>query len=104
LLVLDAKGGISVFDPHTLGCLSGWSVEGPANSIVCAPDGETVAVALGSWLEAKTGWVECWSIAERRKLATYSASAPVGAARFGPDGKRLVLDKGRGRRASHSTQ
>jgi beta-lactamase regulating signal transducer with metallopeptidase domain len=91
LLVLDGKGGISVFDPHTLARLSGWSVEGPANSIVCASDGETVAVAFGSWLDAETGWVECWSIAERRKLAIYSASAPVGAARFGPDGKRLVL-------------
>ncbi len=91
LLVLDAAGGISVCDPHTLAPVSGWSVEGPANSIACGPDGRTVAVAFGSWLDAETGWVECWSIAGGRKLARYSASAPVGAARFGPNGDLLVL-------------
>jgi WD40 repeat protein len=91
LLVLDAAGGISVRDPHTLAAVSGWLVEGPANSIACAPDGQTVAVSFGSWLEAETGWVECWSIPQQRKLAYYSASAPVGAARFAPDGEMLVI-------------
>jgi beta-lactamase regulating signal transducer with metallopeptidase domain len=90
LLVLDAAGGIWVRDPHTLAAMTGWSVEGPANSIVCGPDSQTVAVSFGSWLQAETGWVECWSIGERRKLASYSASAPVGAARFRPDGRMLV--------------
>jgi beta-lactamase regulating signal transducer with metallopeptidase domain len=90
LLVLDAAGGISVRDPQTLASVTGWSVEGPANSIACAPDGQTVAVAFGSWL-AETGWVECWSIPEQRKLACYRASAPVGATRFGPDGRTLVI-------------
>jgi hypothetical protein len=66
-------------------------VEGPANSIACSPDGRTVAVAFGSWLDAETGWVEFWSIAERRKLAAYGASAPVGAVRFAPDGGTLVV-------------
>ncbi|HEY7152666.1 MAG TPA: M56 family metallopeptidase, partial [Gemmataceae bacterium] len=92
LLVLDAAGGISVLDPNSLDPVAGWSVEGPANSIACGPDSQTVAVSFGSWLDAETGWVECWSIAERRKLdRNYSASAPVGAARFGPDGRTLVL-------------
>jgi beta-lactamase regulating signal transducer with metallopeptidase domain len=91
LLVLDAAGGISVCDPHTLAPVSCWSVEGPANSIACAPDGQTVAVAFGSWLEGETGWVECWSIPARRKLARYWASAPTGATRFGPDGRVLVM-------------
>ncbi len=91
LLVLDAAGGISVRDPHTLAPVAGWSVEGPANGIACAPDGQTVAVAFGSWLDAENGWVECWSIPERRKLGRYRASAPVGATRFGPDGRTLVI-------------
>jgi beta-lactamase regulating signal transducer with metallopeptidase domain len=91
LLVLDAAGGISVRDPHTLAVLTAWSVQGPANSIACAPDSRTVAVAFGSWLEAETGWVECWSISEGRKLGGYSASAPVGATRFTPDGGTLVV-------------
>jgi WD40 repeat protein len=91
LLVLDAEGGISVHDPATLALRYSWTVEGPANSIACAPDGRTVAVAFGSWLNSDTGWVECWSIAGRRKLAEYSAAAPVGASRFSPDGRRLVL-------------
>jgi hypothetical protein len=89
-LVLDAAGGVSVLDPHTLARLDGWSVDGPANSLACAPDGRTVVVAFGSWL-GETGWVECWSIPERRKLDTYPASAPVGAARFSPDGRTLVV-------------
>ncbi len=91
LLVLDAAGGISVLNPHTLTLLSNWSVEGPANSITCGPDSQTVAVSFGSWLDAETGWVECWSISEQRKIATYSASAPVGATRFAPDGGMLVM-------------
>jgi beta-lactamase regulating signal transducer with metallopeptidase domain len=92
LLVLDAAGGISVLDPNSLDPVAGWSVEGPANSITCGPDNQTVAVAFGSWLDAETGWVECWSITERRKLpGDYSASAPVGAARIDPHGRTLVL-------------
>ncbi len=90
LLVLDAAGGISVRDPNTLAPVTGWSVEGPANSIACAPDGRTVAVAFGSWLDER-GWVECWSIAEQRKLATYATSAPAGATRFAPDGGMLII-------------
>jgi beta-lactamase regulating signal transducer with metallopeptidase domain len=90
LLVLDAAGCISVRHPDTLASLSSWSVGGPANSIACAPDSRTVAVACGSWL-AETGWVECWSIAEQRKLAYYAMSAPVGATRFSPDGRTLVI-------------
>jgi WD40 repeat protein len=90
LLVLDAAGAITVHDPQTLSILSQWSVDGPANSIVCSPDGRTVAVSFGSWL-AETGWVECWSIDERKKMASYAASAPVGAARFTPDGATLIL-------------
>jgi WD40 repeat protein len=91
LLVLDAAGGISVLDPRSLASLTGWTVEGPANSLACAPDGQTVAVACGSWLDAETGWVECWSIPLQRKLACYRASAPVGATRFAPDGRILVI-------------
>ncbi len=91
LLVLDAAGGISVRDPRTLAPVSSWSIEGPANSIACSPDGQTVAVSFGSWLDAETGWVEFWSIGERRKVASYSASAPVGASRIGPDGEILVI-------------
>lgn len=90
LLVLDAAGCVSVRDPHTLAPMASWSVEGPANSIACHPDGRTVAVSFGSWL-AETGWVECWSIADRRKLASYTASSPVGATRFAPDGRILVI-------------
>jgi beta-lactamase regulating signal transducer with metallopeptidase domain len=91
LLVLDAAGGISVRDPQTLAAVAGWSVEGPANSLACAPDGQTVAVACGSWMDADNGWVECWSIPERRKVACYRASAPVGATRFASDGGTLVI-------------
>jgi bla regulator protein BlaR1 len=90
-LVLDAAGGISVRDSHTLAPLCTWTVEGPANSIACSPDGRCVAVAFGSWLDGETGWVECWSIRERRKLVMYEASAPVGATRFAPDGRTLVI-------------
>ena len=90
LLILDAAGGMSVLDPQTLAVLAYFSVEAPANSIAISPDGRTVAVSFGSW-RAETGRVECWSIAERRKLATYSVSAPVGAAGFAPDGRTLVV-------------
>jgi len=90
LLVLDAAGVISVRHPDTLASISSWSVGGPANSIACSPDSRTVAVACGSWL-AEAGWVECWSIAEQRKLAYYAMSAPVGATRFSPDGRMLVI-------------
>jgi bla regulator protein BlaR1 len=90
LLVLDAAGGITVRDPQTLATVASWTVEGPANSIACSPDNRTVAVSFGSWL-GETGWVECWSITERRKIASYAASAPAGAARFSPDGKTLVI-------------
>jgi hypothetical protein len=90
-LVLDAAGGISVLDARTLAPLGTWTVEGPANSLACSPDGQCVAVAFGSWLDAEGGWVECWSIRERRMLARYEASAPVGATRFAPDGRMLVI-------------
>src|SRR5207249_2695135 len=90
LLILDAAGGISVRDPQTLAQLASWSVEGPANSIACAPDGRTIAVSFGSWL-GEDGWVEWWSIPEQRKLANFPASAPVGASRFAPDGRTLVI-------------
>jgi beta-lactamase regulating signal transducer with metallopeptidase domain len=90
LLVLDAAGEITARDPQTLVVAASWYVEGPANSIACAPDGKTVAVSFGSWL-AEDGWVELWSIDERKKLARYPASAPVGAARFSPDGRTLVV-------------
>jgi beta-lactamase regulating signal transducer with metallopeptidase domain len=90
LLVLDAAGGISVRRPDTLAPLARWSVGGPANSIACAPDSRTVAVACGSWL-GEIGWVECWSITEPRKLASYAMCAPVGATRFTPDGRVLVI-------------
>jgi beta-lactamase regulating signal transducer with metallopeptidase domain len=90
LLVLDAAGEISVHDPQTLAIVSRWSVAGPANSITCAPDGRTVAVSFGSWM-SESGWVECWSIGERRRISSYTASAPVGATRFAPDGRILVI-------------
>jgi beta-lactamase regulating signal transducer with metallopeptidase domain len=90
LLVLDATGCISVLDPDTLAPLTSWSVEGPANTIACAPDSRTVAVACGSWL-GEVGWVECWSIIEQRKIASYTMCAPVGATRFAPDGGMLVI-------------
>jgi WD40 repeat protein len=90
VLVLDAAGGVSVRDPQTLAYRASWYVEGPANSIACSPDGRTVAVSFGSWL-AESGWVECWSLAERRRLASYPSPAPVGAARFSPDGRVLVV-------------
>ncbi len=96
LLVLDAAGGVTVHDPRTVSPLASWTVEGPANSIACSPDGRTVAVAFGSWL-AETGWVECWSIPERRKLATHPAAGPVGATRFTPDGTVLVVGEWTGR-------
>ena len=70
-----------MLDPGTLAFVARWYVEGPANSIACAPDNRTIAVAFGSWLD-ETGWVECWSIPERRKLATYESPVPAGAARF----------------------
>ena len=91
LLVLDADHGITVCDPSTLDVLSRWVVEGPANSLSCAPDGQTVAVAFGSWLDRDTGWVECWSIPDRRRIAAYPATGPVGATRFSPDGLTLVI-------------
>ncbi len=90
LLVLDAAGGITVHNPQTLATVASWSVGGPANSIACAPDSRTVAVSFGAWL-AETGWVECWSISEQRKLGTYQAGAPVGATRFTPDGATLII-------------
>jgi beta-lactamase regulating signal transducer with metallopeptidase domain len=91
VLVLDAARGISVRDARTLAPLSSWTGDGPANSIACSPDGQCVAVSFGSWLDADVGWVECWSIRERKKLAVYEASAPVGATRFTPDGRLLVI-------------
>lgn len=96
LLVLDAAGRITVRDPQTLAVVSSWTVEGPANSIACSPDGRTVAVSFGSWL-SESGSVECWSIAERRKIGTYTAPVPVGAARFTPSGDTLVLGGWNGR-------
>jgi beta-lactamase regulating signal transducer with metallopeptidase domain len=90
LLVLDAAGCISVLHPETLAPLTSWSVEGPANTIACAPDSKTVAVACGSWL-GEVGWVECWSIAEPRRLTRFAMWAPVGAIRFSPDGGTLVI-------------
>ena len=99
LLVLDAEGQIWVRDPNTLAPLSVWSLERSANSIACSPDCQTVAVSFGSWLDVETGWVECWSIRERRKLVTFRASAPVGASRFSPDGGMLVIGGWNGRLA-----
>jgi beta-lactamase regulating signal transducer with metallopeptidase domain len=90
LLVLDAAGEVTVRDPQTLAVLSSWRVEGVANSIACAPDSRMVAVSLGSWLDS-TGAVELWSIPDGKKLTSYPASAPVGAARFTPDGRTLVI-------------
>ncbi|OWK43041.1 Regulatory sensor-transducer, BlaR1/MecR1 family [Fimbriiglobus ruber] len=91
LLVLDAAGGISVFDPATLAPLDRWAVDGPANSITCTPDGRAVVIAFGSWLDADVGWTECWSIAEHRKMASYTAASAVGATRLSPDGRTLVV-------------
>jgi bla regulator protein BlaR1 len=96
LLVLDAAGEVAVHDPNTLERVVYWSVEGPANSIACGPDGQTVAVSFGSWL-TEDGWVECWSIPERRRLASYAGPAPVGASRLSPDGARLVIGGWSGR-------
>jgi beta-lactamase regulating signal transducer with metallopeptidase domain len=90
VLALDAAGGVSVLDADTLKRLAGWSVAGPANSLACAPDGRTVAVAFGSWQD-EAGWVEFWSLPGRRKVASYPAYAPVGAARFAPDGRTLIV-------------
>jgi beta-lactamase regulating signal transducer with metallopeptidase domain len=90
LLVLDAAGEITVRDPQTLAPYTSWYVVGAANSIACSPDGQTVAVSFGSWL-AETGWVELWSIADRKKLASFPAPAPVGASRFSPDGRVLII-------------
>jgi beta-lactamase regulating signal transducer with metallopeptidase domain len=90
LLVLDARGGISVLDPLTLASMGGWAIEGPANNLACSPDSQAVAVACGSWRDAEIGWVECWSIPLQRKVRCYRASGPVGAARFSPDGQTLV--------------
>jgi beta-lactamase regulating signal transducer with metallopeptidase domain len=90
LLVLDADRRITVRDPQTLAVLAEWTVEGPANSLAVSPDGQTVAVAFGAWL-AETGWVECWSIAGRKRGAVLHANAPVGAVRFTPDGRAIVI-------------
>jgi beta-lactamase regulating signal transducer with metallopeptidase domain len=96
LLVLDAAGELAVRDPQTLAPVASWYVEGAANSIACSPDGRSVAVSFGSWL-AETGCVEVWSIADRRKLASYPAAVPVGAARFTPSGDTLVIGGWNGR-------
>jgi beta-lactamase regulating signal transducer with metallopeptidase domain len=96
ILVLDAAGGISVFDPQTLARSACWNVGGPANSIACGPDSQTVAVSFGSWL-ADDGRVEFWSIPERRRLASYESPAPAGASRVSPDGATLVIGGWNGR-------
>jgi hypothetical protein len=96
LLVLDAAGAITVRDPQTLATVASWYVEGTANSIAPSPDGRTVAVSFGSWL-SETGSVELWLIAERKKVATYAAPVPVGAARFTPSGDTLVIGGWNGR-------
>jgi len=90
LLILDASGCVSALDSQTLAPLVSWTVEGPANSISCDPEGRIIAVSFGSWL-AETGWVELWSIPERRKLAGFPSSAPVGASRISPDGRTLII-------------
>ena len=90
LLVLDAAGGVSVYDARSLARMGSFTVNGPANSITCSSDGGTVAVSFGDWL-AETGWVECWSIDGPRKIASYAASVPVAATRYAPDGKILVV-------------
>ncbi len=95
LLVLDANGDIFVLGTQTLEPLARWSVGEPANSIACSPDGATVAVSFGSWL-SEAGRVECWSITDRRRVATFTASGPVGAARFTPDGKTLIIGRWNG--------
>ncbi len=90
LLALDADGGVSVLDAETLSVVSRWAVDGPANSLTLSPDGVTVAIAFGSWL-SETGWVELWSIPDRRRIASYSAAGPVGAVRFTPDASVLIV-------------
>lgn len=90
LLALDAEGGISIHNPYTLAVMYRWYLDGPANSICCSPDSGTIAVSFGSWL-GERGWVECWSIAEGRKVACIPAASPVGACRFTPDGKTLII-------------
>jgi beta-lactamase regulating signal transducer with metallopeptidase domain len=89
LLVLDSAGGITVLDQESLVTVANWSVGSAANSIFCSTDNRTVAVSSGSWL-GESGAVECWSIDEKRKLASYPFSVPVGASRLSPDGKMLV--------------
>src|SRR5207302_924554 len=63
----------------------------PDRTVKALGPGKPIAVAFGSWLDADTGWVECWSIPKRRKLATYRAPVPIGATRFAPDGSMLVI-------------
>jgi WD40 repeat protein len=89
-LFLDAAGRITIHDPQSLTVRADWQVEGVANSIACSPDGKTLSVSFGSW-RSETGSVECWSIPERRKQVTYFISTPVGATRFSPDGKTLIV-------------
>lgn len=101
ILVLDAAGGITVRDPQTLAVSAEWHVVEAANSCCVAPDGKTVAVSFGSWL-AEDGWVELWSLADLRKIATVRASAPVGAVRFSPDGRTLVVGCWSGRVEWHA--
>ncbi|WP_162670494.1 M56 family metallopeptidase [Gemmata massiliana] len=101
LLVLDAAGEITLRDPRTLAVVAEWYVAGAANSCCVAPDGKTVAVSFGSWL-AEDGWVELWSVAERRKVATVRAAAPVGAVRFSRDGRALVVGCWSGRIEWHA--
>jgi beta-lactamase regulating signal transducer with metallopeptidase domain len=90
VLVLDTAGNVTVLDAESLAPLGSWPVDGPANSIACDPTGKIVAVAFGSWL-GETGWVELWSVAERRRIACLPASAPAAACRFSPDGRTLVI-------------
>jgi beta-lactamase regulating signal transducer with metallopeptidase domain len=90
LLVLSAEGAITIHDPQTLAVGYRWYVEGPANSISCSPDGQVVAISFGSWLSEK-GWVECWSINDPHKVACMPSAAPVGATRFTPDGKTIII-------------
>jgi len=90
LLVLSAEGGITVHDPQTLAVDHRWYVEGPANSLSCSPDGQVMAISFGSWLSEK-GWVECWSINDPHKVACMPSAAPVGATRFTPDGKAIII-------------
>jgi bla regulator protein blaR1 len=101
LLVLDAQGRITIHDPKTLKIQADWRIEGTVNSIACSPDGKTLAVSLGSW-RSESGSVECWSIAERRKQVTYFTPTPVGASRFSPDGKTLIIGGWSGQLYWHS--